>query len=379
MKIESVQTIPVSYPEPNDHDAQRHLCLVRIRSDDGQVGWGEAVTMWPEASQATRAIVEGLSALLIGQDPVESERLWRSMKSHSWWYGLGGIASFAISALDIAIWDLKGKALASSVVDLLGGVVHDRLPAMCSMHASHGDLERQADEIAEWLAPGLHGVKVGFGKRGEARLGYGHDRDVEFMRVLRRAIGPDKRIMIDIGTTVQWDVTAAIERCRAMEEHGLYWIEEPIGHDNPEGYTRLRDAVTTRIAYGEREWNTVGYQRVLDTGTVDVVGFDPGRAEGITGFQKVCEQVELAHREANAHAWSSAIVTAASLAVSFSSPVFRQFEVKPLRNPMQHDLVTNPIDHQDGWMLPPSGPGLGIEVREDVVDHYRVPSVTSVH
>jgi L-alanine-DL-glutamate epimerase-like enolase superfamily enzyme len=371
MRIQSIEAIPVRYPEPNDHNAQRHLCLVRIGADDGRVGWGEAVTMWPEASQATKAIVEGLSALLIGQDPVDSERLWRLMKSHSWWYGVGGIASFAISALDIAIWDLKGKALSTSVLQLLGGPVHERLPAMCSMHASHGDLNHQAEEIAEWLAPGLHGVKVGLGKRGDARLGYDHDRDVEFVRLLRRAIGPDKRIMLDHGVSVQLDATAAIERCRAMEPYGLYWIEEPLGHDNPEGYARLRGATTVRIAYGERAWDTAGYQRVLDAGTVDIVGFDPGRAEGITGFRKVCDQVELAHREANAHAWSSAIVTAASLAVSFSSPVFRQFEVKPLPNPMQDELVADPIRYVDGWMLPPSGPGLGIEVLDEVVERYR--------
>ena len=193
MRIESVEAIPVCYPEPNDHNSQRYLCLARIRADDGQVGWGEAVTMWPEASQATKAIIEGLSPLLIGQNPVESEALWRRMRSHAWWYGVGGIASFAISALDIAIWDLKGKALGSSVLDLLGGPVHERLPAMCSMHASHADLNEQAEEIAGWLAPGLHGVKVGLGKRGEARLGYEHDRDVEFIRVLRQAIGPEKR------------------------------------------------------------------------------------------------------------------------------------------------------------------------------------------
>ena len=121
MRIQSIEAIPIAYPEPNDHDAERHLCLVRVQADDGQVGWGEAVTMWPEASWATKAIVDGMAPLLIDRDPVDTDSLWRLLKDHAWWYGVGGIASFAIAALDIALWDLKGKALGTSVLSLLGG------------------------------------------------------------------------------------------------------------------------------------------------------------------------------------------------------------------------------------------------------------------
>jgi L-alanine-DL-glutamate epimerase-like enolase superfamily enzyme len=104
---------------------------------------------------------------------------------------------------------------------------------------------------------------------------------------------------------------------------------------------------------------------------VDVVGIDPGRAEGITGFKKATERIEHVRRQSNAHAWSSAICTAASLAVSFSTPSAQLFEFKPLRNPMQHDLVADPFEHVDGWVYPPVRPGLGIEVIDEVVDRYR--------
>ena len=114
------------------------------------------------------------------------------------------------------------------------------------------------------------------------------------------------------------------------------------------------------IAYGEKEWTLDGFERVLATGTVDVVGIDPGRAEGITGFKKVTERIEFYRRQANAHCLVVArSCTAASLAISFSSPAFKLFEFKPLRNPMQHDLVTEPFEHVDGWVYPPTGPGLG--------------------
>jgi len=375
-KVASVEAIPVSYPEPNDFNALRHLCLVRIRTDDGQIGWGEAITQFPEASLATREIVEGMAERVVGRDPVENRAIWESLRDQAWWYGYGGgIASYAIAAIDIALWDLKGKVLGASVLDLLGGSVHDKLPAIASSHAHHEEIGRMVEEAQEWLAPGLHGVKVGFGKRGNARLGYEHDRDVEYMRRMREGLGPKAWIMIDCGWAVKWDVMTAVRRVQTFEEHGLTWIEEPLGAWDPEGYANLRAKTTSLIAYGEKEWTLEGFERILQTGTVDVVGVDPGRAEGITGFKKVTDRVEHYRRQSNAHAWSSAIVSAASLAISFASASCKLFELKPLRNPMQHELVARPFEHVDGWMYPPTGPGLGIEVLDEVVDRYRSEKV----
>jgi L-alanine-DL-glutamate epimerase-like enolase superfamily enzyme len=375
-KVVAVEPIPVSYPEPNDFNALRHLCLVRITTDDGLVGWGEAVAQFPEASFAAKAIVEAMSERVVGRDPVHTRAIWESLKDQAWWYGYGGgVASNAVAAIDIALWDLKGKVLGRSVLDLLGGPVHERLPAVASAHAHYADIERMVEEAQEWVAPGLKGVKVGFGKRGDARLGYEHDRDVEYMRRMREGLGPEALIMIDCGWAVRWDVTAAVRRVQAFDAYGLHWIEEPLGAWDPEGYANLRAKTTALIAYGEKEWNLEGYERVLATGTVDVVGVDPGRAEGITGFKRVTERVEAHRRQSNAHAWSSAIVTAASLAISFSTPSAKLFELKPLRNPMQHELVSEPFEHVDGWMYPPQRPGLGIEVRDEVVDRYRSEKV----
>jgi L-alanine-DL-glutamate epimerase-like enolase superfamily enzyme len=374
--VERVEAIPVSYPEPNDFDAIRHLCLLRLVDSDGRVGWGEAVTMFPEASLATKAVIDGMAELVLGRDPVELEPILAALHDRAWWYGHGGgIASFAIAALDIALWDLRGRILDRSVLELLGGAVHERLPAVASCHAHHDQIGAMVDEAQSWLAPGLHGVKVGFGKRGNARLGFDHDRDVEYVRRMREGLGPEALLMIDCGWVIRWDVKTAIRRVRAFDEYRIEWIEEPLGAWDPEGYANLRAKTSALMAYGEREWTVAGYDRLLATGTVDVVGVDPGRAEGITGFHRIAGRVAAANRQANAHAWSSAIVTAASLAVSFSSPACKLFEVKPLRNPMQHDLVTAPLEHRDGWMLPPTGSGLGIEVIDEVVDRYRADRV----
>ena len=114
---------------------------------------------------------------------------------------------------------------------------------------------------------------------------------------MREGLGPAPSIMIDCGIAVRWDVPAAVKRVQAMEEYDLAWIEEPLGAWDPEGYATLRAKTTTAIAYGEKEWTVEGYERLLATGTVDVVGVDPGRAEGITGFKKVCDRVEAYDRQ----------------------------------------------------------------------------------
>ena len=373
MKIVSVEPIPVAYPEPNDFDATRYLCLVKVTTDDGIVGWGESITQFPEANPAVAAIIDGMAEVVVGRDPLHNEALWRAMKQRAWWYGYGGgIASYAVAAIDMALWDIKGKALGVSVLELLGGPVHERLPAIASSHAHHESIPAMADEAQEWLSTGLQGMKVGFGKRGNARLGYEHDRDVEYVRAMREAIGAERMLMIDCGINVRWDVSTAVRRVQAFDEYDLTWIEEPLSAWDPEGYANLRSKTTTLIAYGEKEWDLQGFERVLSTGTVGVVGVDPGRAEGITGFKKAADRIEAYGRQANAHAWSSAICSAASLAISFSSPACKLFEIKPLRNPMQHDLVPEPVEHVDGWVYPPlDRPGLGIDIQEDVVDRYR--------
>ena len=135
--------ISVRYPEPNDSGAIRHLTLCRIEADDGTVGWGEAVTSWPDACRATEAMIDGIATeLVVGRDPLDNVDIWRSCRRRAWWYGnRGGISSFALSAIDIALWDLKGKLLGVPVVQLLGGAHHERLPAIASTHPTAASLE----------------------------------------------------------------------------------------------------------------------------------------------------------------------------------------------------------------------------------------------
>lgn len=372
-RVSGVTPFAVCYPEPNDNDNPRYLLFVRVEADDGTVGWGEAITQFPESTAATRILVEGIAEHVVGTDPTENVATWRRLKQATWWYGYrGGPAAFALSAIDIALWDLKGKLLSQPLINLIGGAHRDRVPALASTHAFDPSIEHEAERHGRYVREeGYIGVKIGMGKRGDARLGYEIPRDVEFVRLLREAVGPDAWIMMDRGQSLVWDLEEAIRRTRAFEEYGLKWIEEPLEPPDFAGLRKLRQQVTTLIATGEREWDARGFQEIIDTGLVDVVGCDIGRAEGITGALHVIRLVEQANVWFNSHAWSSAVNTAASIALSASTPRCLLQELKPDVNPMQHELVDDPFVQRDGWIDVPRAPGLGVEPREDVLKRYR--------
>ncbi|HLI14807.1 MAG TPA: mandelate racemase/muconate lactonizing enzyme family protein [Acidimicrobiales bacterium] len=373
MKIKRVTPHSVSYPEPNDSNNTRYLTFCRIEAEDGTVGWGEAISQFPDSTRATARIIEAMGEAIVGADPMENVAIWRRLHEGSWWYGYrGGPASFAISAIDIALWDLKGKLLGQPVVNLIGGAYRERLPAIASTHAFDESLEVEAEKHGRYVrSDGYRGVKVGMGKRGKAHLGYEIARDVEFVRLLREAIGPDALLIMDRGQSLVWTRAEAIRRTNAFEEYGLYWIEEPMEPTDIAGFQSLRSQVKCMIGTGEREWNARGFAEVISSGVADVIGCDPGRAEGITGSLKVIELVEAADIWFNAHAWSSAVVSAASLALSASTPRCLLFELKPIENPMQHELVDEPFSQTDGWISVPRRPGLGVEVKESVLEKYR--------
>ena len=372
-RITRLIPISVAYPEPNDNDNTRYLTFCRIEADDGTVGWGEAITMFPGSTLATERLVGEMADIVVGRDPMENVDIWRKLKAQTWWYGYrGGAAAFALSCIDVALWDLKGKLLGQPLVNLIGGAHRERLPALASTHAFNSSIEFEAERHGRYVREqGYVGVKVGMGKRGDARLGYEFDRDVEFVRLLREAVGPNAQIMIDRGQSLPWTVSDAIRRTNAFEEHGLTWIEEPLEPTDARGFRMLRPHVKTLIATGEREWDARGFAEVIDSGNVDVVGCDIGRAEGITGTLKVIELVEHADVWFNSHAWSSAVNTAASIALSASTPRCLVQELKPDENPMQHELVDEPLVQRDGWIEVPRSPGLGVEPKASVLEKYR--------
>jgi L-alanine-DL-glutamate epimerase-like enolase superfamily enzyme len=330
--------------------------------------------MWPEACRAVAVIVaEGFLPLLAGTPADDIDGAWDAMRRHAFWYGEGGIASMAIAGIDMALWDIRGKARGQPLFALLGGLRQERLLANASAHVNKRGQAACVAEVEGFFAAGFRSTKLGFAKKGESDIGGNPDTDVRFVAALRRALGDDAGILIDIGNGVRWDADTAISVANRMQEHGIGWFEEPLYPTDDAGYRRLRAHTTVRLASGEREFTAAGYRRQMEfVQAIDVYGVDPARVEGITGFARVDALCTAHGRTINAHAWSTAITTAASLHLSLASPNAEIFEFKPFPVVVQDDLVTEKIWHRDGWAWPLTGPGLGIEVREDVVRRIAV-------
>jgi L-alanine-DL-glutamate epimerase-like enolase superfamily enzyme len=369
MRIAAVRTHVIRYEDTNDASHWRFTVLVRVETADGVVGWGEGIAMWPEACKATRTLIEeGFAPRLMEAGDITVAEAWEKMRAHAWWYGEGGIACFAYSALDIALWDITGKVQGKPVHELVGGKQHATLPAYACNHVNKATREENVAEVVGFKEQGFPGCKLGFAKRGLSDIGKaGPDNDVAFVRELRSALGSGFDLVVDIGNGMRWDLETGIETTRRLAEFNIGWIEEPFYPTRIDDYRALKQAVAVPIGTGEREFTISDYRNLIATGTVDVVGVDPARAEGITGFRSIDALCGTAGLTINAHAWSTAILTAAALHLSIASPNARLLELKPFPVSVQTDLVDRPIWHREGVVQAPTGPGLGIEVNEKLV------------
>ena len=371
-KIRDVRAFPLAYPEPHYKGIERYLTLARVETNDGLVGWGECISQFPESALATKTIVErGYAPLLVGEDALDVERLWKIMLSRVWWYGPEGIAAFGVSAVDMALWDIKGKALGMPVYRLLGGQVRDKVVAMASIIFDMDDLDWTLDEFGWMAKQGYRIVKGGWGMRPEAVFGQDRRRDLELVQRIRKVIGDDIELVVDTpGARKIWDVPTAIQRFRDLEPYRLKWIEQPLSPDDLAGHARLRAAVATPIGTGEDEWNLEGYHQLIHSGGVDVVQMDPGRCHGISGCHNVIKLIESENLHFSLHTWSSALNTAASVHLLAISSQGHCMDLKPHESPMQHELVLNPWEQVDGYLELRDTPGLGVDVREDIVKRY---------
>jgi L-alanine-DL-glutamate epimerase-like enolase superfamily enzyme len=368
-RIARVEAFPIGYAEPHYRGAVRWVTLARIETDDGAVGWGEAISQFPEAAMATRTLIlDGFAPLIQGVDPTEVEVLWRQMCHHAYWYGVEGIAAFAISAIDMALWDLKGKLLGQPVASLLGGQVRTEIPAMGSVIFDMDDLDWTLAEFQFMRDEGYAVVKAGWGMRPDSVFGQDARRDLAYLTEVRRVIGDELSLVVDVpGAQRLWDVPTAIRRLREWERFDLRWVEQPLHPADLAGHRRLRAAVAVPIGTGEDEWSPETYQRVIESDGVDVLQLDPGRCLGLTGCREVVKMVEAANMRYSAHSWSGALNTAASLHFLAISANGDTLDFKPHPSPMQHDLVEDPWAQSGGWLALRPDPGLGVRVDEAAV------------
>jgi L-alanine-DL-glutamate epimerase-like enolase superfamily enzyme len=369
VSVSRIDAFPLVAPEPHYRGKERCVTLVRIETDDGTVGWGEGISQFHEAALATKVLVdEGFGPRIKGRDPLDVETLWREMCEYAYWYGVEGIAAFAISAIDIALWDLKGKLLGQPVARLLGGQLRDEIPAMGSIIFDMEDLDWTLGEF-QWMRDhGYEIVKAGWGMTPDAAFGDDRERDLTYVREVREVIGDELSLVVDVpGARGLWDVPTAIRRFREWEEFDLRWVEQPLQPADLDGYARLRAAVAVPIGTGEDEWSPETYQRVIDSDGVDVLQLDPGRCLGLTGCREVVKLAEATNLKFTAHSWSSALNTAASLHFLAISPNGDTLDFKPHESPFQHDLVEDPWVQEGGVLRLRPRPGLGVKVREETV------------
>ena len=373
MKIASIEAFALEYPEPHYKGILRYITLAKVTADDGTAGWGECISQFPESALATATIIErGYAPLLVGADPLDVEAHWRTMTGRTWWYGPEGIAAFGLSAVDMALWDLKGKALGVPVCRLLGSRLHDEVPAMASIIFDMEDTAWTDDEFRWMRDQGYRIVKGGWGMRPEAVFGQDRAADLALVERIRTIIGDELELVVDTpGVWDLWDVPTAIGRFRDLEQYRLKWIEQPLLPSDLAGHARLRAAVQTPVGTGEDEWDRESYARLIRSGGVDVVQMDPGRCQGVTGCREVIRMVETEHLHYSMHTWSSALNTAAAVHLMAISDRGVAMDFKPHESPMQHELVADPWIQQDGMLTVRDAPGLGVEVLDEAVSRYR--------
>ncbi len=344
----------VGLPEGN---ATRTFATLRLKTDEGISGIGITFIPSLSASPLTPALKEAVDALaemVVGRDPMPVEAIAEDLKQAGGGSGPGGIFTLALAAVDMALWDIKGKALEQSVCSLLGGY-RDRAPA----YASGALMRTQGVEYLSEAGPRL--VEMGF-RQMKTQLGGDPTaaRELERIRVLREGIGDDIDLMCDINQL--WNVNQAIEIGRRLEEYHLFWLEDVVAHDDYQGLARVADALTTPIAAGEYHYGINPFRHMLEARSIDIVMIDLLRVGGVTQWRKVAGMAEafnlpvVSHLLPEIHVQLMAAIPN-GLTVEYMPWTLRLFEETP-------ELV-------DGDIVVPDKPGLGLAFDKDALKKYR--------
>jgi len=359
LRVESVQRKTASCQD---------VVLVRVRTDDGLEGIGEADAS-PEVIKAimdapySHTIACGLREILLGEDPLETERLWQKMYRRTMYFGRSSVTLCAMSAVDMALWDLKGKYFQQPIHRLLGGKQHDRIKAYASI--LFGRDGEQTREIGErWIEAGYQAVKFGWEPMGQSE-----DLDMELVRGARKGIGNGSTLLIDAGCV--WDARTALSRAHAFAEFKIGWLEEPLRPSDVNGYVWLRDRSPVPIAAGEEECGRESFRALIDRHALDVYQVDLSR-NGFTDAAYIRARVEEIGARLCNHCYTSPITVAASLHWLSTCRDAFIFEDCVEDSPMRHELTLEKIQADDGWIAVPDGPGLGITLNEEFVKKYLV-------
>ena len=384
MKIERIETFLLEAPieEPfawsQGQAKAREALICKITTDDGIVGWGEG-----GASPSQTVIHDLFASRLLGQDASQINRLWGGLFHCIYNDSLtGGFGGGAISAVDIALWDIAGKAANKSISELLGGAIREKVAVYATglYYQDDPGYEKLIAEAESYVDAGYAGMKTKIG-------GLSLKEDVERVSVIRRAIGDDLHLMVDANKA--YSPAIAIDMGHRLADLDIRWFEEPVAANDVDGYLQVKERQPLTVAGGEVWYNRFDARDFLARRALDIAQPDARFIGGITEFRNVAAHANAMGILVNPHVWGSAIMISASISLAATFPPCpyarspRPYEQEPVMefdqtpNPIRNDLASVCFEQSGGYVDIPDGPGLGVEIDETILDKLCIRKLDS--
>ncbi len=378
MKLTDIKTFVVGTPPP--HNGSRYFVFVKLSTDGRVEGVGEAYCAPFEPHLVAKLIEDVFARFLHGSDPHDIEALWRRVYSAGYTQHPDLTQMAVLSALEMACWDIVGKEANQPIYKLLGGRVHERLRSYTYIYARAGDRtdvyrdpDLAAERAAEYLAQGFTALK--FDPTGPYSAFDGRqlaladlERCERFMRQLRAAVG--NRADLLFGTHGQMTAAGAIRLARRLEPYDPLWFEEPVPPDAPEEMAKVARATSIPIATGERLATKYDFARLLDAHAAAILQMNLGRVGGILEAKKIAAMAEVRHVQIAPHLYCGPVVGAANIQLATCSPNFLLLEGIERWGGFHAAVLKKPLQWEEGYVIPPTDPGLGVELNEEFIKQH---------
>ncbi|HYM51129.1 MAG TPA: mandelate racemase/muconate lactonizing enzyme family protein [Candidatus Limnocylindrales bacterium] len=360
-----VHTLRFDYPDGRGFRyagglvTSRVTTVIQVHTDSPHVGLGAAYSH----PDLVRLIIERhLAPHLLGADPTEVEALWKKMYGLTLWYGRKGAAITALGGLDIAFWDLRGKAAGKPIYELLGAE-RAFAPAYASGLFWQDDVRAIEEEATRHRANGFRRVKM--------RLGRSEAYDVAAVEAARRGVGADGDVLVD--GSHRYTMAVAERMGKVLEANRVFWFEEPFPPEDLDSYVALQPKLTVPLAAGENEFGVQGFRELLRAGAVGIAQPDACRTGGISESLRIAEMARPLGVRIAPHTWSDAVALTANAHVVAALPHGVTVEVDQTGNPSIEQLLVEPLHIEDGKLLLSRAPGLGVELNPQTLNRLRVP------
>jgi D-galactarolactone cycloisomerase len=366
MKITDIKTIRLRAPIPSEGQVlsrsgvrnTRSSTLIKVETDDGIFGLGSASG---NGELIEFIVARVLKPLLVGMDPTEIDEIWDTayVRGGHKEFGTRGVGVVALSGVDVALWDILGKARGLPLYQLLGGKARDKVPVYATALYPEQP-EKVARRARGFAEQGFHGVKI--------KVGFDLDQDIRIVRAVRQELGKDFVVMTDANQGYSLDI--GIKAAQAFADAGAFWLEEPLFVEDIAGHAILRQRGNTPIAVGENLNMTYAFENFILRGAVDFIQPDVARAGGVSEMRKIAALAAEHKVAVSFHTWGDAVALAASVHLSAAIENCIVMELDYTYNPLRDELLREPVRFETGYLIPPEKPGLGIEVDQNALARF---------